>query len=497
MEQTTKNENLQLLISSLSKAERRHLHLQTKIQEGDKAYVFLLNQYEKGLSPEEVYKSFCSNYNKKNFEAASKYLFKVILDSLLKLREKQDTQTMICNHISKAGILFERELFDEAFAELNRAKRLATQFENDPLLLLVRRTELKYLSALDFKGMNERQLVNKQMKISEIVKYSRNLNQHIQLYDILKYRLTHKGYARSDKQKENLNDLVLSELYLISNTSYQGFEARKLHLLFQAIYYLNSGNYKLSIRFYKELLDLFQQNQAMILNPPIYYLSAIEGILDSLHVAELYEEMSFFLSKLKELEKKDYATEFILKIKALYYYYESVRLIGINAIAETIILQNSHEESLFRKSHLLGLPEQLIIYLNSVILYLYQKDIKPAKKSMNKILSSGKLFHSLPTYRKARLLNLILQTELGNYDFIANEVASIRRSHQQEKPIYQTEKLILWYVLSCPLPFYKPFRQKLYNQFLKKKELILKSKYERQLLKTFDFIGWIEDKLKI
>ena len=115
------------------------------------------------------------------------------------------------------------------------------------------------------------------MKINDIMKYSRNINLHLQLYDILKHRIANKGYIRSEKQKDNLNDLVLSELNLIANNSYKGFEARKLHLLFQATYYLNTGNYKSAIRFYQELITLFESNQHLILNPPIYYLSALKG----------------------------------------------------------------------------------------------------------------------------------------------------------------------------------------------------------------------------
>ena len=40
------------------------------------------------------------------------------------MREKQDIQTTIFNYITKAGILFERELFDNALAELEKAKKL-------------------------------------------------------------------------------------------------------------------------------------------------------------------------------------------------------------------------------------------------------------------------------------------------------------------------------------------------------------------------------------
>lgn len=185
---------------------------------------------------------------------AAKHLYRVIMDCLVHLRKKEDVQATIFNYITKADILFERELFEEAFNQLNKAQKLAATYENDPLLLLIRRTELKYLSSLGFNEISERELVNKQMKINDIMKYSRNINLHLQLYDILKHRIANKGYIRSEKQKDNLNDLVLSELNLIANNSYKGFEARKLHLLFQATYYLNTGNYKSAIRFYQELI---------------------------------------------------------------------------------------------------------------------------------------------------------------------------------------------------------------------------------------------------
>jgi hypothetical protein len=68
---------------------------------------------------------------------AVKHLYRTLLDCLVRLREKQDIQMEICNQITKANIPFERELFDEALNELNKAKKLATVNENDPLILLI------------------------------------------------------------------------------------------------------------------------------------------------------------------------------------------------------------------------------------------------------------------------------------------------------------------------------------------------------------------------
>lgn len=328
------------------------------------------------------------------------------------------------------------------------------------------------------------------------MRFSRNINMHTQLYDILQHRLTFKGHVRSEKQKEDLNDLVLSELHLISNsTSYKGFEAQKLHLLFQATYYLNTGNYKSAIRHYYELITLFDENPHLLLNPPIYYLSAIQGILDSLHVAGLYTEMPFFLSKLEAIIRQDYPDTFLLKVRTLLYLYDSYRHLHTGAFDKAEQIRKQHEETLFKKMDLLGLEDQLKLHLNTVILYLCTGKWHIARKQIHKIFQSGKLFYALPSYKVTRLVNLLLQAELENYDFLENEIQTLKRNLQHEKQAYLTEKLIFRFVLDYPLPTYEKERQKRWQKYQKTIIKIEQDKYERQLLKTFDFLSWIESKL--
>ncbi|MDD4514025.1 hypothetical protein [Massilibacteroides sp.] len=487
--------SLLILVNSLTKAEKRHFTLLSGLQSGEKVYLSLFNLIDGNISDKELYALFCEKLPGKSYDMAAKHLYRNLLDCLVRLREKQDVQTQIFNQISIAGILFEREMFDEAFAELDKAKTLASTYENDSLQLLVRRTELKYLNMLDFRGLNERQLVNKQMKINEVTKYSRNLNQHLQLYEILRHRLIHKGYARSDKQKESLNDLVLSELHLIGNSSYQGFEAEKLHLLFQSSYYLNSGNYKLAIRYYKEIIDLFGKNEQLIQNPPIYYLSAIQGVLDSLEITRLYAEMSFFIDKLREIEQGSYAKEFVLYVKSLIYLYEQNRFMQTGDFESALFLKKENEDSLFKKTALLALEPQLKLLLNSVVLYMYVNDLPQARKYMKKILSSGKQFYMLPSYNTARLVNLLLQAELKNLLFLENEISAIKRSIRYEKETNITEKIIFKFLRDYPLPSYEKARNRLWELYKKDFTRIKNDKYEMKLRKTFNVLAWIRHKL--
>ncbi|MDR0505932.1 MAG: hypothetical protein LBH32_03810 [Dysgonamonadaceae bacterium] len=484
--------SLIILINTLSKAEKRNFRMTANLQTGDKKYLWLCDLIEAGHPVEEIHERFCAKYPCGSFEMAVKHLYRSLMDCLVNLRRKRDVQTKMFATLSEADILFERALYDEAFEALDRVKKVSTMYELDALTLMARRNELKYLNILDFRSINERQLIGKQMKIVEIIKSIRSSYFHSQLYDILKLRLFHEGYVHSEKQKKDLDDLVLSELNIIANYSKKSFETQKLHLLFQSAYYLDSGNYKMAVRFYRTLIELFEANRHLILNPPVYYLQAITGILNSLKTAGLYEEMPFFINKLKEIAQGEYAVDFILNVHAYIFLYQFAGLFNTGNFTGAATLISEQEETLFKNLLFLQLDMQLDLLLTLVRLHISTGNYAEARKNMKKITASGKMFYTLPAYHYARLLNLILQTELKNYDFSENEIKSIKRSINYEKQMYMTEKLLFKFIQRHHLLDRQKIREQLLKQIRSERPKIMKNKYERQLLCFFDFISWME-----
>lgn len=58
-----------------------------------------------------------------------------------------------------------------------------------------------------------------------------------------------------------------------------------------------------------------------------------------------------------------------------------------------------------------------------------------------------------------------------------------------------TEKLLFKFIQSYPLPKSKQYRNKLWSYYQQNIQKIEEDKYERPLLKTFDFCAWIKSKL--
>jgi hypothetical protein len=143
----------------------------------------------------------------------------------------------------------------------------------------------------------------------------------------------------------------------------------------------------------------------------------------------------------------------------------------------------------------LRLEVQLGLFLNLTMLDLSTRNLKGAHKNIKKIIGEGKIFYVLPAYRHARLINLILQAELKNYDFLENEIKAIKRSIRYEKHTYGTEKLIFKFVLSHHLLGQQKTRDKLIKQLKTETVNIYRNKYEQQLLVVFDFLSWMESKL--
>lgn len=487
--------NLFLLINTMTKAEKRHFQLTSNLQKGKKGYAYLFEKLDTCDTPEEAYKAFCRKHGKQNIEATARYLYNQLMDCLIYLNRDTQVQNSIFRLIMQASVLYERRFISETFRTLSKAKQLATNYEQDILLMLIRRIEITYITETGFGEMSERELVSKHTKLIECQKITRSTNMHISLYSSLNYRLRYLDKIRSGQQKELMNDLVLSELNLISNNYYHGFESLKLHLLFQASYYLNTGSYKSAIRYYSELLDLFDEYEHLQEEPPIYYFTTLKGIIKSLFNAGIYDEIPVFIEKLKLLKKTGYPQDFLLKVEWMIFYAQVQHLLHTDKYEEAKLLCQESESFLLKKANSFYLETQLDLYIGLAVVYLYNNSPKQANKYIKKIYLNSKAFQIFPVFKTVRLLKLIIDAELGNYELLENDIRSIKRSLRKEAQAYKTEKVVFKFVLMYPLPKHEKLKSNLWKKLEKDILSIRENRYEQYLLNTFNFADWIESKL--
>lgn len=483
-----------LLIKSLTKGEKRYFKLSSALQVGVKDYLSLFDCIEKHTEIQEIKKLFSEKSPTASFDVTCNYLYKLVLEAMLHARSEKNSTVKLVNGILKVNILFEKGLYQDGYKRLKNIQEYAEKKEMHIIQLWATNVELEYISNLSFHTITETELLKKQIKIQSLLKYSQHVYQHKSLYQLLHHRFVHHGNVRTEQQKSGLNDLLVSEINLMSKPFAETFESKKTHLLFQCYYLITVGDYKSALKTFYELNALFEEHHNLWAESPMDYLITMEGILESLHGIRKYEEMHYFIDKLNNL-----------KIDSDYYHVTCQRISYIFTLI--IFLQRGdfksgedqveqYKETLFKKIAFLDISKQAEVFLHTALIYVGVGNMKKAQLYLNNILLESSVFYHLPVYRTFRLINLIVHFELGNHDYIEHETRSFKRGlNENNHKAYLVEKIVLSFIKHLNIVSGKNARLKLWKKIEPKFEKIKDDKYEIQIMKIFNFRLWIESKL--
>lgn len=490
----TKSESLIYLVNSLTKSEKKSISSSMMNSSSNFENLYQIILKNKNLTADSVrteYESICKGTS---FETSVIYLHKSLLNSILELRKYQDVNFLLFDNISKARILFEKSLYKECFKLLKKTKSISLKHENQYAFLISSRLELDYLLSLNYPEIDESSLLKKQFKLNESLLTIQKTNQLSSLLELLKHRMTYNGNARTDLEKNKLNDLVMSEMSIINSYTKENVEIDKLHQLFQANYLIDVGDFKSAQRSFYELNSLMEKNQHLWSDPPIYYLFTVEGILDTLRSQRSYEGMAYFVEQLKKVQGSQ--QYFNLRIQCTIFLYELVPLLDNGDFVSSYEKMKSSTKELLKNENLLSLSQNAELKLHLSLIHLGLREFKKAQKILNKIIFASKDYTQLPLYRTIRLVNLVILYEMKDFEFIQYESRTLNREIQIAKKNYKIEREIIKFVNKPNLPYLSSKRSKLWSEKEEKFKLISKDIYEKQTLKYFDFLVWIESKIK-
>jgi hypothetical protein len=458
----------------------------------EKLYHIILKK--KNITADLVRKEYDNLCKNTSFETSVIYLHKHLLNSILELRKYQDPNFLFFDNIAKARILFEKSLYKECFRLLKKTKNTALKHENHYAFLISSRLELDYLLSLNYPEIDEKTLLRKQFKLNDSLMIIQKTNQLSSLLELLKHRMIHSGNARTELQKNKLNDLVMSEMSIMNSFTKENVEMEKLHQLFQANYLIDVGDFKSAQRSFHELKVLMEKNKHLWSEPPIYYLLILEGILDTLRGLRNYEGMKYFIEQLKTLQGS--YQYFNLRIQCTVFLYELIPLLDNGDFISSHEKIKSSSKDLIKNENLLSLSQNAELKLHIALTYFGLREFKKAQKILNKIIFASKDYTQLPLYRTIRLVNLMILYELKDFDFIKYESRTLNREIQMAKNSYTIERELIKFVNKYNLPYLNSKRIRLWEEKEEKFKLISEDIYEKQTLKYFNFLIWIESKIK-
>ncbi|PPK99876.1 hypothetical protein [Parapedobacter indicus] len=484
---------LEKLIKSLSATEKKIFQLHGTQLKGDKDYVILYEQIigqidtVDGASWQE---RFREAYPTKSLENTAAYLYKILTDLLVQIRIEQDTWYQQYQCLLKARLCFERSIPSRAFKELHKASKLATASQHHPVAYQAARMELTALSDLGFPGLSEQQLVDKQMKAKHTLQSLRQIHEHYSLYELLSHRLTKGKRPESSKQDKQVNDLILSELSLSTRGSQHQFEPQKLHLLFQSFFFIHSGEYRSALRIFNELTKLTEANESMWDYPPYDYLSALDGILDSLRSIGYYQEMAPFIDRLATLSERAYPEHFKSVATLTTWVYQLNMLLGCKKyeMAAQLIGNLSNGDT---QKAVNGHEKQLEYYFFIALTYFMLQQWSKAKKQLNLLIAAAKQTPQHLAYRAGRLLHILLSYEMDDLGYVEYEIRSYKRAFSKQGKAYKTEKLIFNTIAADPKLRGNAWKATAHKKVAAKLKEIITDKRELQLTKFADFGQWV------
>jgi hypothetical protein len=470
------------LIHSLTKSERKKVSSFLDLDKNTADYAILYKVIDEKSTDnqQQIRADFIKLRPNAAFNTAINYLFDTLLLTLNQLRINQDSYYALFNLLMNTKVLYEKSLYQECFLLLTKIQNEAVKYENFTILLIAQKMELDYLLSLDFPDTTEQELLNKQYKINETLKKIRKINEHASLYELL-------------KQKQEMNDLVVSEMSIVSSSGFENFEIQKNHKLFQSNYLINVGDYKSALNSYYELNNIFEQNMHLLSNPPMYYLNTIEGVLESLRTIRNYEGMTYFINQLSKLETT--SVHFKFQIDCVIFLYSLLPLVDTGKFTEAFKMIEKCKESIIDKTNLLSTEKQIQILLYTAIVYLGTGEPHKARKIITRITQSERKVFSLPLFRTIRLVNLMVLYEQKEFDYMDFEIRSVKREIQNNEKSYQLEQVILKFLSKTPEELTEQKRLLLWQKLKPQIEELQNNKFEMQLLHVFNFIAWIESKV--
>ncbi len=484
---------LAALIKSLSKSEKRYFKCYNPGKTSENFYFslydILINQ---SLSEEQVKHKFLQKYPDAVLEPACKHLYKMLMRCLRSYEADKSVENKLIALLNDVKILFNKGILELCFSEIDKAKALAWQNEKFNYYLLFARMELLYLTSLEFPNTDENALVEKQIKINEILYHEIFINRHTSLYELVTYRYLKKGSVRNDQAKTQLNDLLLEEFQINASKKYDSFESDKLHLLFQSAYFLMTDSPEQSLQILYKLNNIFQKNKPLWTDNPVHYIYLLHGIITDLQLMRRYSDMEFFLAELQQVHP--HANSLQLLIKHLIYYHRLGILANKGAFDDALTLVQQYQLIIMNKNNSLPPNAAAAMDLRLAVIYFGLGQYSNSLNLVNKVLNSQSKFFLVQQKVLGRLIHLLLHIELQNDDYLVYEVKSLERKLKSgNKNQFTLEQITLSFLKKWLLAKDRFKALQLYEQALQE---ISESSHEIQLLQQFPFISWAQAKLQ-
>jgi hypothetical protein len=485
------------LIRSLTKSEKRFFKLHSSLQSGDKNYLRLFDAIDRqaAYDEESLKKQFAKETFIKHLPSEKNHLYKLILKALRAFHAESSISGILKQEIKNIEILYQKALYVECNKLLHRAKRIARENERFYYWFELLNWEKMLLEEAYESGEFTKDLDALIEEEREVVEKLRNLAAYHILYSKINYVFRSGGYVRTEEEHAMVEEISGHQLIKGKNTALSQRAA--------TICYYTQGFCQWAKRDWTASLEKFRRVKTILDSNP-----QIKADLPKRYIRTL----QYIINAQVELHQLDHARANITAMRALPdtegFHGQSIasQVFVASYLSELRLLDRSGEharamelvapiiEGMEALGSRLQKEHELEFFFALACVHFGAGEMNKALFWLNKVLNDNEPTLRQDIFTYARLFNLVVHYELGNFDLLEYIVRSTQRFLSKRQRANQVEVLLIEHVRRLARAGDQQARLELFRSLEEQLDTLFRDPNEGLVLKYFDVRSWVRSR---
>lgn len=487
------------LIKSLSKSEKRFFKLSSSLQSGDKNYLKIFDAIDRQKEYDEDMLKECFEGETfiKHFPSEKNHLYKLILKSLRAYHSDNSISSILKQEIKNIEILYKKALYRECNKFLGRAKKLAIEHEKFYYLFEMLSLEKLLLEEAYEAGEFTKDLDALIREERDVIDKLRNLASYHVLYSKINYVFRSGGYVRSDADRALVEEISHHPLIIGRNTALS-YRAATICYYIQGFCATANVDMESALLKFNRVKDILDDNPLIRKDLPKRYFRTLSNILTlQINTGRIDEALQMIDTMRTFAKKSHFNTEDIELMVFKSTYLAELRIYEKKGEFEKAIeivddIVNGIESSEGKVN-----KEQELLFMVSIAsVYFGAGNYKESLQWLNRVLNDNEPNLRQDIYSYARLFNLVVHYELGNFDLLEYINKSTSRYLTKRQRNHQLEIMILNYMKTLSRMAGKPEQIDVFKEFKKEIEAYKHSSTDQVIFDFFNYPVWLDSKIE-
>lgn len=444
---TWKWSHIHELVQSLTPNEKRYFSMMQKMNGKEKNYLRLFEAINQQLSYHQIAEKFADT--KVNVSYEKSYLTKMILKSLRNFHESSSIDKLIFQVLADIEILLDKKLYtfclaySEFYLELCKECEL---YEYQLLLLKGKRRCILRLGYIDKYAENiELERASEEECLQKLNNYSIYKKLHQKMHLIC----TRKKGVMNTEDKKLLHE-IFKQPELENINLAQSFIAKMMFYDIKIWYYnYYEENYLAAYKFSAAKIELLENNTFVLKSSPLTYMSVYANHYIRAYALQKIDELPNIIERIDFIA--NHKSPFIAQdIKNEAFAHSSEKIldycVATNQFEKGIHYYSQNKRRIQQQHFKLNAFFQMTQHYFAAYFYFHLKDYKNAIKQIKIVLDNFNPETRLVCYVCTKMMNILVQYELGNYDLIPYSLKSMERllksNNIQNKAFELTDTLL-------------------------------------------------------